>query len=599
MTQYFNKKNSVIAIIIIFILILSFEYYYSDKFYPHIFINNIEIGGMTLSQAREKIIIPIENIKTNGFNLEFIRGNNIKKVNIPLALTGFTSDTVVEYFSIENTEETIRKAYEWGREPSLISRWFKKIFYSLSEKRFVVPHSVKKEAVFSLLKRELNGFLNGPQNARFIESGGEIAITEGKFGADVDYEKIVNSIENALFDINTEDLKFEVKLIAPPITAEDLKLKLNFVNKLSRSINLEFWNGPYWWRARGPILATWLTLNNEDKGIIKIADDKLKNFVRINVDLPIKENMTNSRFEMKNNELVETIPGQAGLEIDFNRLKGDIEKEIQRIFQEYNENKIKPETIKIQFTIEKVPPKITKETIAEYKITDLIGKAQTSFSGSSAARITNIKIGTSKLNGILIAPGEEFSAVKTIGEVTEEEGYKKEFVIKMDKSVEEFGGGLCQIATTLFRLALNTGLSITERQNHSYVVGYYGPGLDATIYGPHPDLRFINNTENYILLQGIVEKNTLTFEFYGRKDGRKISISEPRVRDKISPPDTKFVLTADLPLAQKKCTERRREGLTTETDYRVEYADSSIHEETFISEYKPWQEVCLLGTRFP
>jgi vancomycin resistance protein YoaR len=108
----------------------------------------------------------------------------------------------------------------------------------------------------------------------------------------------------------------------------------------------------------------------------------------------------------------------------------------------------------------------------------------------------------------------------------------------------------------------------------------------------------VNDTGNYILLQGIVENGNLTFELYGRKDGRKVTISEPRIRDKISPPDTKYILTADLPLAQKKCTERRREGLTAEADYRVEYADSSVHEQTFVSEYRPWQEVCLFGTRF-
>jgi vancomycin resistance protein YoaR len=318
----------------------------------------------------------------------------------------------------------------------------------------------------------------------------------------------------------------------------------------------------------------------------------------MNIDMPIEGKMINSRFEMRNGELIEIIPGRAGLEINFDKLKTDIEKEVQRIYLDHLAGKLKTETLAIKFTIEKVLPKITKESIERHNIVDLIGRAKTSFAGSSSARINNIKIGVSRLNGILIAPGEEFSAVRAIGEVNEEGGYQKEFVIKVDKSVEEFGGGLCQIATTLFRLALDSGLLITERQNHSYVVGYYGPGLDATIYGPYPDLKFVNDTENYILLQGMVEGNDLIFEFYGRKDGRKITISEPRIRDKISPPDTKYILTSDLPLAEKKCTEKRRDGLTAEVDYLVEYADSSVRTQTFVSEYKPWQEVCFLGMRF-
>lgn len=593
-----SNKKYIYGILLIVIFIVFFEYYYSDKFYPNTFINDIAVGGMTYAEVEARIKVPLETVESNGLDLEFIRENNFIKVNVPASITGFTPDTVVEYFSIDGIDEIIKKAYGWGREPSFFLRWYKKIFYPLSEKKFIIPYSIQRGAISSLLERELNGFLSGPKNAEFVESGGNIVISEGKFGADIDHEKIIDGIDSVLFKVGAQDLQFKVSLLAPSITAEDLKLKLAFVNAMANSINLKIWNGPYWWRAQGPILATWLTIDKNDKEKIEIQDDKIKNFIRMNVDLAIEEKMINSRFEMKNGKLLETIPGRAGAEVNFDKLKTDIENKIQKIYQDYNNEKIKAETLAVDLVIEKVPPKATKETIEQYKITDLMGRAKTNFAGSSAARIHNIKVGVSKLNGILIAPGEEFSAVKAIGEVTEEKGYKKEFVIKGDKSIEEFGGGLCQVATTLFRLALNAGLSITERQNHSYVVGYYGPGLDATIYGPHPDLRFINDTENYILLQGTIKNNDLVFELYGRTDGRKVSISEPRIRDKISPPDTKYILTADLPLAQKKCTERRREGLTTETDYRVEYADSSIHEQTFISEYKPWQEVCLFGTQF-
>jgi len=593
-----SKKYIYKIIILALISAGIFGYYYSDKFYPHTYINSVAVGGMTYAEAKARIGTALENIGKNGFDLEFVRENKTKKVNIPALVTGFTSDTVVEYFFLENTEEAIKKAYDWGREPSFFVRWYKRISSLFFKKTLTLAYSIQKESVSSLLERELNGFLSGPQNAEFRESGGKMIVSEGKFGADIDREKVMEEMSRTISNAGAKDLGFEVNLIPPPITAEDLKLKLDFANSLMGSVDLKFRNGPYWWRARGPILAGWLTINKANGDKLEINSDKLKNFISKDIDPFIEGKMVNSRFEMKNGKLTETVPGKAGVEVNLNKLKNDIEKELDIIYQNYGGKNIKPKTLAVDIILEEVPSRITKETVEQYKITDLIGKAQTSFAGSSASRISNIKLGTSKLNGILIAPGEEFSAVEAIGAVNEEEGYKKEFVIKMDKSVEEFGGGLCQIATTLFRLALDTGLSVTERQNHSYVVGYYGPGLDATIYGPHPDLRFVNDTGNYILLQGIVENGNLTFELYGRKDGRKVTISEPRIRDKISPPDTKYILTADLPLAQKKCTERRREGLTAEADYRVEYADSSVHEQTFVSEYRPWQEVCLFGTRF-
>lgn len=595
------KRYFLWTIVSVLIVAAGFGYYYSDKFYPNTHVNGVYVGGMTYAEAKTKIQSVFEDIKTNGFNLELVRGNINHKVNIPSAVSGFTPDTVVEYFYIGEVENVFKDAYGRGRENSFFKRWMSRASSVFSMKTFVVPYSVQKEAVFSLLDRELNGFLNAPKNAEFVEGGGKMVVSEGKFGADIDYEKIVGGMNGALFKADIQNLLFKVNLIAPLITAEDLKLKQGFVDALvNEPINLEFWNGPYWWRARGPVFAGWITLNQDNKEKIEIRLDKLKNFFRMNVDYPAEGKMVNGRFEMRSGKLVEIVLGKAGLEVNFEKLKTDIETELQRVYESYLNKKMTSadRTLAVKFIVEKAEPRITKETVEKYEITDLIGRAKTSFLGSSAARISNIKVGASQLNGILLAPGEEFSAVEAIGEVNEESGYKKEFVIKVDKSVEEFGGGLCQIATTLFRLALDAGLPITERQNHSYVVGYYGPGLDATIYGPTPDLKFINDTGNYILLQGIVDGSNLIFEFYGKKDGRKVSISEPRIKDKISPPDTKYILTADLPVAEKKCTERRRDGLTAETDYRVEYADSDVREQTFISIYKPWQEVCLFGTRF-
>ena len=122
-------------------------------------------------------------------------------------------------------------------------------------------------------------------------------------------------------------------------------------------------------------------------------------------------------------------------------------------------------------------PGLPRRRADEHAIKDLVGTARTNFTGSSADRRHNIENGIGKLTGILIAPGEEFSAVAAIGTTSVEEGFVAEYVIKDDKSIKELGGGLCQVATTLFRAVLNTGLPVTERTNHSYVVSYYGPGL--------------------------------------------------------------------------------------------------------------------------
>ena len=167
------------------------------------------------------------------------------------------------------------------------------------------------------------------------------------------------------------------------------------------------------------------------------------------------------------------------------------------------------------------PADIRQETLPTLGIKTLIGTATTTFAGSPANRIYNIGVGASRFNGALIKPGEEFSFNQLLGDVGPETGYRQELVIKENKTVPEYGGGLCQVSTTMFRTAMASGLPITARTNHEYAVHYYAPiGMDATIYPPYPDLKFVNNTPGYILVQTSQVGTSLTYQFFGTDDGR-------------------------------------------------------------------------------
>jgi vancomycin resistance protein YoaR len=202
------------------------------------------------------------------------------------------------------------------------------------------------------------------------------------------------------------------------------------------------------------------------------------------------------------------------------------------------------------------------------------------------------------MNGILIAPGEEFSTIKSLGEISEKTGYLQELVIKGNKTIPEFGGGLCQVGTTMFRVALASGLPITERQNHSYRVSYYEPvGTDATIYDPQPDLRFINDSGYYILIQSRIDGNDLYFDFWGTDDGRVVEQTDPVISNIVTPAPAKIVETTDLKPGEKKCTEHAHNGADVSFNYKVIYPNGEIKERLFKSHYVPWQEVCLIGVK--
>jgi len=175
-------------------------------------------------------------------------------------------------------------------------------------------------------------------------------------------------------------------------------------------------------------------------------------------------------------------------------------------------------------------PEISSGDLGTLGIRELIAEGTTNFTGSPKNRIHNIKRALEQYEGIIIRPNEEFSFVKYLGEVDGANGYLPELVIKYNKTEPEFGGGICQVSSTVFRAAINAGLKITARKNHAYPVRYYKPyGMDATIYIPNPDLRFTNNTGHAILVLSSIEDSTLTFRFYGTKDGRQVEIDGPHI----------------------------------------------------------------------
>lgn len=190
----------------------------------------------------------------------------------------------------------------------------------------------------------------------------------------------------------------------------------------------------------------------------------------------------------------------------------------------------------VNLSVNTTEPKKPLGELNNLGITELIGRGESKFNGSPANRRHNIKVGVSKMAGVIIKPGEEFSFNKYLGPVEAYAGFKPELVIKATGTVPELGGGLCQVSSTTFRAAMHAGLPITQRRNHSYAVQYYAPqGTDATIYPGVIDLKFTNDTGNSILIWPYFkDDNYLVFDFYGTYDGRKVELGTPYSYDKQS-----------------------------------------------------------------
>lgn len=577
-----------------------FERSYQHRFFPGVTLGGEAVGGATYDEVLSRIKLVGEALKTNGLQLIVPTDHTTTTIVIPQRSVGLTPDVVVEYFSLGDYEAAVAQAFAFGRTDGFMRRIREKTSLLIDPYDVPLPVTLREAAVESLLTREFDSLLKKPFDAAFVWTSRGITVTDEGVGEKVDVQAVARGIADALTSMKTNRLQLSVLPEPARVTKEELSVLKDFAEAMSRAMTFVFQYRGGEVYASGGTVATWLSVVSQPSVVPVIRREKLTEFIRQTINERIDDAPINSRFAMRDGKLIEIAPGTPGSVASIEKLAGALEqlladRYLQSLFPQTSGTALADETVRLSVEFITEPPRITAATIANYNIEDLVGYASTSFKGSTASRKHNIATGVANVSGLLIAPGQEFSLVDAIGDVTEENGYEKEYVIKGDRSVKEAGGGLCQLATTVFRAAMNAGLPITERQNHSYVVGYYGPGLDATIYGPHPDLRFINDTGQYLLFQMKTIGDSLVAEFYGAQHNRVVTITEPKLTDYISPPPPRYIPALDKPWGQIDCTDQPRRGLTAEAAYTVQYPDGRVNEQVFKSVYQPWPKICLVG----
>ncbi|KKT38912.1 MAG: VanW family protein [Candidatus Collierbacteria bacterium GW2011_GWF1_44_12] len=297
-------------------------------------------------------------------------------------------------------------------------------------------------------------------------------------------------------------------------------------------------------------------------------------------------------FVFKDDRVNEFQPEIVGSKIDIPLFK-----------QVLGETLYNPEKGELEVSLILTYPDITTGDINDLGIKELIGRGSSEFAHSIPGRVFNVNLASTRISGVLVPPGEEFSFNAVVGEISRETGYQSAYIISGGRTVLGDGGGVCQVSTTVFRAALNAGLPITERKAHAYRVGYYEqdskPGIDATVYNPTADLKFKNDTEHHILVQTYVDTKTMKMrvDIFGTKDGRVAKISEPRVSGQTPPPATMYVDDPTLVKGTKKQIDWSAWGAKVSFDYTVEKGGQMVYEKTFYSNYQPWQAVYLVGMK--
>jgi len=253
----------------------------------------------------------------------------------------------------------------------------------------------------------------------------------------------------------------------------------------------------------------------------------------------------------------------------------------------------------VALLVSHVSPRVTRQDLEALMPLQLISVGESSFSGSTADRLQNIRRATAQFHGVTVPPQTVFSFVENLGLVTIANGYSESWVIYGNRTELGAGGGVCQVSTTAFRAAFWGGYPILERTPHAYRVGWYEPpvGLDAATFAPLVDMKFRNDTDTPILiLTQVDEANAkLYFRFYGAPNNRKVKMEGPITENPTKPGEPVYEEDPFMAPGTQVQVERPHDGLDVTIWRIIERDGQEVSRDKFFSRYEAWPARYLVG----
>nr|WP_330401380.1 VanW family protein [Clostridioides difficile] len=380
-------------------------------------------------------------------------------------------------------------------------------------------------------------------------------------------------LENVEFNYNdkswkvkSKDLNLSTDLDKTVENAYNLNRKSGFFGNLSKTISANFGKK-----------SNLVVVINYDKNKLKAEMEKIAK----EIDVDVKD----ATLDISG-EKVKVIPDSDGL-------KMDISKSMENF-----DNQTKKGNYKNELVVKATPAKVKKEQLAN--IDTNLGTYSTTFKTSQINRSINIKLATDNISNVLLMPGETFSFNKHTGKRSKENGYKSAPVIMEGEMEEDYGGGVCQVSSTLYNSVLYAGLEIVNVKNHTIPSSYVPKGRDATVADSGIDFLFKNNLKHPVYIKNYVSGNQIVCNIYGSaEDKQNITISTKL--DGVSQTTMKRVNDPTMPKGKEKVDKSGRNAYSVST-YRT-FNDANgkkIKTEKIANSYYPKKEgIILVGTMEP
>ena len=565
---------------------------YSGRIYTGVTVQGIDIGGLTPAEAADALR-DTSAYSTSG-NLTLVDPRSGAEWTFTPAQLGILVDG----------EATAKEAFEIGRSGGPLRR-LQDTFQSWYYGRTVAPIVVFDEAQ---LDRALAGVSDEIERdalsaAWGTDEMGAPTYSPAQIGRSIDRAYLRTELRQPIATFSDARVELLTQNVYPA-TYDDPEAAARLQRTLNAPITFYFQeplddldlSGVTLTREE---LARWLRVEQVTgaegrvEHSLQVDENAARNWLT-QFGAQIYRQPVNARYYFNDDtrELVLVSPHINGRELD-------VEATLQRFVAQINtDNHAVPLVVK-----DIVPTAHSGATGVELGITELITETTTWFYGSTDERKHNIARAAANFYGVVVAPGEEFSFNRYLGSISESDGYEVGLIIIGGRTIKGVGGGVCQVSTTLYQTAFWSGFPIVERWEHGYMVGYYndgeGPGMDATVYTPLVDFRFINNTPYHLLIENYYneEFESLTFKFYSTSMGRRVEKDEPTFEN-IVPAPTEDIWEFDEAVPEGTAVQYdwAAEGARVTVGRRVFNADDQlIDQRNFVSNYIPWPKVYRYG----
>ena len=593
--QFWKKiKWPVITIgSLLFLFLIIFAVYsisYAKTTYRNVYVGDINLSKKSKDEIASAIRPKTEDFQNKELVLKYQpEEGDVKEYKFASSDIGLSFDL----------DKTAKDVYAVGRSGNIFRSFYQQFKTLFVKYRVEASYSINEDALEKKIA-DIGAEVDVPEKdfgLKYIGSGVFELTTEKQEGKRIEQEKIISTLKSNISNIKSEEISFKSQIFKPQISEENAKIGLENANKIlaAGELNLTYNNQSY--NLDVDTIAGLIGSRPKKKKMeIFIISDKAQTQVAA-LAAQIDKPAGNAILAVDNGKVVVSSESKNGLVLDQSQTKISIENALLARFAEESKVNYGSASLKVEL----ISPEIDSTKLASYGLTELVASGTTNFVKSPANRIHNINVGASAITGTLIKPGEEFSTLKKLGKIDASTGYLPELVIKNNKTVPDYGGGLCQVSTTLFRAALNAGMKITERRNHSYRVSYYEPpiGMDASIFDPAPDFKFVNNYSNYIFVQARIVGTKITFELYGTKDSRTVEVGQAVGYDYVEPSAPVENVDPALPAGTRNQVQKSHQGASAKFHYKVMRDGQTLQETDFLSKYVALPEIWQVGPPAP